>query len=279
MLAEALALLLAAELVLEPGAARPGDVVLVTAIGTQARPAGRLGNSELTFLPAARGYQALVGLRVEQQPGVLTLEVTGDDEHGPVRFSGGLEVLPADFRRRQLTVSKRFTNPSRKDRRRSASDKAAFAAALDRDAEPFTFTTDFAWPRLSDLTAPFGDVRLLNGRQQSQHLGIDLDGNTGDPITAANDGEVVMVRDCFASGKTVLLHHGARLFSAYFHLSRFDVKLGQQVGRGQQVGLLGKTGRVTGPHLHFGVKVDGRWVNPESLLRLRFAGQASAPLE
>ena len=88
------------------------------------------------------------------------------------------------------------------------------------------------------------------------------------PDYAANDGEVVMVRDCFASGNTVLVHHGGRLFTAYFHMSKFEVKEGQKVKRGELLGLVGKTGRVTGPHLHFGVKLDGRWVNAESLLRL-----------
>jgi murein DD-endopeptidase MepM/ murein hydrolase activator NlpD len=267
----ALALLLGAELVLEPGVARPGDVVLLTVTGVHDAPTGRLGSAELTFLPAPRGWQALVGLGVEQKAGRLEVDVTARDEQGPLRFEGDLEVKKANFRRRELTISKRFTSPSRADQQHAAADQVAFKDAFDRDFEPYLFTHDFAWPRNDELTAPFGDVRLLNGKQQSQHMGIDLDGNTGDPIYAANDGEVAMARDCFASGNTVLLHHGARLFTSYFHLSRIDVKAGQQVKQGQQLGLMGKTGRVTGPHLHFGVKVDGKWVNPEGLFKLRFA--------
>jgi murein DD-endopeptidase MepM/ murein hydrolase activator NlpD len=132
------------------------------------------------------------------------------------------------------------------------------------------FEEPFAWPKLSRLTAPFGDLRMFNGKKQSQHFGTDIDGDTGDPAYAANDGVVVMNRECFGSGNTVLIHHGLGIYTAYFHLSRFDVKKGDRVRKGDQVGLVGMTGRVTGPHLHWGVKIDGRWIDPESLLRLDF---------
>lgn len=265
-----------AEVRLQPGAARPGDPVLVTVTGVSEAPSGRLGAWELTFLPFHAGYQALVGLPVEKAPGALPLELVVVDETGKHAVDGQLEVLPADFRRRQLTVSRRFTSLSKKDRARSAADTKAFAEAFDRDFEPWLFSDDFGWPRAAEVTAPFGDVRLLNGKKQSQHFGMDLDGRTGAPVYASNDGEVVLVRDCFASGNTVLLHHGGRLFTAYFHLSKFEVKEGAVVRKGQLLGLVGKTGRVTGPHLHWGVKLDGRWVNGEALLELEF-DEAPAP--
>lgn len=253
-----------AEVRLQPGQARPGDVVLVEVSGSEKAPSGQLGSAELVFLPFGDRWLALTGLSVEAKAGERPLHVVAGDE----QIDGSLEVLREQFRRRQLTVSKRFTSISKKDQQRSANDQRAFTASMDRDFEPWTFTADFAWPRTADVGAPFGDLRLFNGKKKSQHFGTDLDGETGDPISAANDGEVVMVRDCFASGNTVLVHHGGRLFTAYFHLSRFDVKEGQRVKRGDQLGLVGKTGRVTGPHLHFGVKLDGKWVNAESLLRL-----------
>lgn len=262
---------LGAELLLEPGAARPGDTVVITVSGASGVPTGRLGLDELTFLPVGTGYRALVGLRVEQRPGLLTLEVTTGDEGTRTRIDGQLQVLPASFRRRALSVSRRFTSPSRAQRQRSQADAAAFSQAFDRDFEPFLSSGPFDWPLRTELTALFGDVRVLNGRKRSQHFGVDLDGAVGDPVAAAHDGEVVLVRDCFASGQTVLVHHGARLFTAYFHLSRLDVQVGQRVRQGQQVGLVGKSGRVTGPHLHFGAHLDGRWVNPAQLLGLRFA--------
>ncbi len=273
VLALALHLVLAAEVSLQPGAAAPGDFVLITVLGVANAPAGRLGADELTFLPAAQGpgFEALTAVHVDQKPGLLTLEVGGQDDLGrAVRLEGQLEVSPPTFRHRDLTVSPRFMNLSKRDRQRSAKDQAAFDAAFDRDYEPLRFSDDFAWPRPMVLTAPFGDIRLINGKKKSQHFGLDLDGETGDPIYATNDGEVVLARDCFASGNTVLLHHGARLFTAYFHLSKFEVKTGDRVRKGQLLGLVGKTGRVTGPHLHWGAKIDGRWANAASLVSLRF---------
>ena len=266
-----------AEVRLQPGAARPGDPVLITVTGVAEAPSGRLGADELTFLPFHAGYQALTGLSVEKAAGILPLELVVVDDEGKRAVSGSLEVLPADFRKRKLSVSKRFTSLSKKDRARSAQDTKAFAEAFDRDFEPWLFAGDFAWPRPSEVTAPFGDIRLLNGKKTSQHFGLDLDGRTGAPIYAANDGEVVMVRDCFASGNTVLLHHGGRLFTAYFHLSKFEVKDGERVKKGQLLGLVGKTGRVTGPHLHWGVKLDGRWINGATLLELEFDELPDAP--
>jgi len=278
MLAGALfTLLAAAELRLQPGVARPGDAVLVEVTGTASAPSGQLGSAELVFLPLGASWVAITGLSVDHKPGRVAVEVVVKTEVGKQQLTGELEVTKANFRRRQLTVSKRFTSPSKQQRQQSAADQEAFSAAFDRDFEPWTFDRAFAWPRAAAVTAPFGDLRLLNGKKQSQHFGADLDGATGDPIFASNDGEVVLVRDCFASGNTVLIHHGGRLFTAYFHLSATDVKQGQRVSRGQPLGRVGKTGRVTGPHLHFGVKLDGRWVDPESLLELELSDQSTSP--
>jgi murein DD-endopeptidase MepM/ murein hydrolase activator NlpD len=120
------------------------------------------------------------------------------------------------------------------------------------------------------VTAPFGDLRLFNGKKQSQHFGVDLDGSTGDPIEAANDGTVVMVRECYASGNTVIVNHGAGLYTLYFHMSHFDVQPGDKVKQGQLLGRVGKTGRVTGPHLHWSGKIDGLYVDAQALMKLDF---------
>ena len=136
-----------------------------------------------------------------------------------------------------------------------------------------SFKENFAWPRQDSITAPYGDLRTYNGKKQSQHYGTDIRGATGTPVYAANAGTVVMSRDAYASGNTVLVHHGAGLYTAYFHLSAMDVKDGERVERGQLLGKVGATGRVTGPHLHWGVKVDDMWVDGETLLKLDFTGE------
>lgn len=264
-------LLQVASVHLQPGVARPGDAVLVTVLGVTRQPSGTLGPQTLDFLPIADGFQALVALSVEASLGTRSLEVQLVPDGGvETTIIGELEIVDPDWPKRELKVAKKFTSPSRAEQLRSARDTKAFNEAFDVELEPWLFSEDFRWPRPIEITAPFGDLRLMNGKKKSQHFGMDLDGSTGDPITAANAGEVVMVRDCFASGNTVLIHHGGRLFTAYFHLSKFEVKEGDRVKPGQLIGRVGKTGRVTGPHLHFGVKLDGRWVDPASLLSLKF---------
>jgi murein DD-endopeptidase MepM/ murein hydrolase activator NlpD len=254
----------------QPGVASPGDAVLVVVRGADASPTGTLGTRELTFLPYGDTFLALTAMLVEQPEGDLPLSVTLLEGGEKKRIDGTLTVMPAHFPHRELTVSKKFTSPSKKEQAWGAKDAKAFQEALDVDYEPLKFSDGFSWPRPPDVTAPFGDLRLINGKKSSQHFGTDIDGQTGDELWAAADGEVVMVRECFASGNTVLIHHGARLFTSYFHMSAFEVKEGQAVHRGQHLGHVGKTGRVTGPHLHWGAKIDGHWVDPTTLLRLQW---------
>jgi murein DD-endopeptidase MepM/ murein hydrolase activator NlpD len=261
----------APEVWIQPGDARPGDAVLVRVFGSAEAPDGELGEKALDFARFGDGWVALSGLSVDQELGPLPFAVRFGTREGEVELSGALEVKDPKFPARELSVSKKFTSPDRKAKKRMRDDQRAFNRAFAQEFEPPRFSGNFEQPRVAVTTAPFGDLRLFNGKKKSQHYGQDLDGNTGDPSYSTNDGVVVMARDCFGSGNTVLVHHGLQLYSAYFHLSKIEVKVGQKVKRGQLLGLVGKTGRVTGPHLHFGTKIDGRWVDPQSVLRLNFA--------
>jgi murein DD-endopeptidase MepM/ murein hydrolase activator NlpD len=257
---------------LQPGTARPGDPVLVTVRGLAAEPSGTLDGRPLRFFKVGDGFQSLTGLPVEQAAGPVQVKVTAPPaESAPaVELTEALEVQAPAWRVRELKVESKYTEPPPEVKARMAEDKAAFAAAF---AQPFAaplFARNFDWPRQARVTAPFGDKRTFNGAVASQHFGTDLDGKTGTPILSANDGTVVMARENQASGNTVLVHHGGGLYTAYFHMSRIQVKEGDTVKRGQRLGLVGNTGRVTGPHLHWGAKVDDRWVDPEALLKLDF---------
>lgn len=267
-----LLLVSAATVRVQPGTAKPGDAVLITVQGAdpQYQPEGRLGEFDLDFLPFAGGWQALVGLPVETADGSLELSVTMAAESQELEVLGTLEVVPPQFRTSELKVSKKFVSPSRAQRAWMKQDRAAFKAAFGQPKSERLFTENFVWPRNDVVTAPFGDLRMFNGKKKSQHFGVDLNGDTGDPAFVSNDGIVVMQRECFGSGNTVVIFHGLHLYTAYFHLSRIDVKTGEKVTRGQPVGLIGKSGRVTGPHLHWGSKIKGIWVDARSLLRLDF---------
>jgi murein DD-endopeptidase MepM/ murein hydrolase activator NlpD len=185
-------------------------------------------------------------------------------------LTGVVELIPPHFPARELNLAPKYIHPPKTARERMAEDNKAIREAYRQPFRPPLFSTNFVWPRASEITSHFGDQRTLNGQQKSQHYGTDLDGRVGDPIRASNEGIVVLARDCYASGNTVLIHHGLKLYTAYFHMSKMDVQPGDHVKRGQSIGKVGKTGRVTGPHLHFGVKLNGEYVNPESVLRLNF---------
>ncbi|HXI20382.1 MAG TPA: M23 family metallopeptidase, partial [Gemmatimonadales bacterium] len=118
------------------------------------------------------------------------------------------------------------------------------------------------------ITSPFGTAREFNGTVLSRHLGTDFEGRVGDPVRAANRGRVALVADFYLAGRAVYLIHGDGLVSAYFHLSRALVRPGQIVGRGQLIGEVGRSGRVTGPHLHWVMRYGAVTVDPESVLDL-----------
>jgi murein DD-endopeptidase MepM/ murein hydrolase activator NlpD len=241
--------------------------VLVTVRGGAEAPTGTLAGRPLQFHAVPGGHQALAALPVELSPGELEVTVV---PAGGAPLQSSLRVEDPKWRTRELKVAREFTEPSPELKARMDEDRAAFARAFAQPPGAPLFSGEFAWPRKAALTGRFGDRRTFNGQTQTQHYGLDIDGDEGDPIATANDGVVVMVRECFASGNTVVVHHGAGLYTAYFHLTEFRVQEGQRVARGEVVGTLGKTGRVTGAHLHWSVKVGELYVNPESLMRLRF---------
>ncbi|MFE8597197.1 M23 family metallopeptidase [Archangium violaceum] len=262
---------------LQPAMARPGDPVLITVRGLTQVPTGTLGERPLRFYPTREGFQALTGLPVELTPGPVPVKVSVPAQGliKPKELAGTLDVVAAGWPSRTLKVANKFTvkKPEPEVQARMEADKAAFAAAFAQSFVAPTFKDNFAWPRQDTITAPYGDLRTYNGKKQSQHYGTDIRGATGTPVYAANAGTVVMSRDAYASGNTVLVHHGAGLYTAYFHLSATGVKDGERVERGQLLGKVGATGRVTGPHLHWGVKVDDMWVDGETLLKLDFTGE------
>lgn len=258
----------ASPLTVQPSRPRPGDPVLVTVRGADAQPpSGTLEGRALRFFPVPGGYQALGSLPVERAPGPLEVVVERPGA-GPLHTT--VQVAEPRWRTRELKVAREFTEPTPELKERLAEDQAAFTRAFDQPPTPALFRGRFALPRKDSLTGRFGDRRTYNGQTQSQHYGLDVDGDVGDPVRSANDGQVVMVRECWASGNTVLVHHGAGIFTAYFHLTDFKVQEGQQVKRGELLGTVGRTGRVTGAHLHWGVRVGGLYVDPETLLKLGF---------
>jgi murein DD-endopeptidase MepM/ murein hydrolase activator NlpD len=130
------------------------------------------------------------------------------------------------------------------------------------------WTAAFVRPRSSRITARFGSGRTFNRTLASRHLGVDFAGKVGAPVRAANRGVVALVANFFLAGNVVYIDHGAGVVTGYFHLSRALVAEGDTVTRGQEIGLVGATGRVTGPHLHWSARYGALTVNPLDLLAL-----------
>ncbi|MBW1862211.1 MAG: M23 family metallopeptidase, partial [Deltaproteobacteria bacterium] len=118
------------------------------------------------------------------------------------------------------------------------------------------------------LVGPFGRRSIINDQPRSPHSGVDLKGKRGTPIKAANNGKVALTGNHFFSGKSVVIDHGGGIQSMYFHLDKIMAKEGQTIIKGQVIGLVGSTGRSTGPHLHWGMRVNGARVDPLMLTGL-----------
>jgi murein DD-endopeptidase MepM/ murein hydrolase activator NlpD len=268
-----LALLSSAAAEVRPARVHPGDAVLITVTGAAAAPLGAVAGRPLAFWAAGPDrWQALGPLPMELPAGPLTLRLEADG----LPLEAGLEVLPPAFRSTTLKVPPRFLEPPASARARIAADGAALKEAYAQPFTPPRYQGAMVRPRRAEVTGRYGDQRVYNGKISGAHYGLDLDGPAGAPIEAAADGQVVLTRDCYMSGWTTVVWHGAGLYSVYLHQSKVEVKPGQQVTRGEHLGRVGSTGRSTGPHLHWGVKLDGLWVDPDSMSRLELEGPSPA---
>ncbi len=178
-------------------------------------------------------------------------------------------LTSAKYAVERLRVAPNFT--ARPDSALAARTKreAALTQALTAVTHetPRLWTAPFVAPRPSRITSAFGRARRFNGKIRSRHMGTDYAGALGAPILAANRGVVRLVEEFYFSGNTVYVDHGAGLITAYLHMSATRVAVGDTVERGALLGLVGATGRVTGPHLHFIVRYGRLSVDPQSLLR------------
>lgn len=179
-----------------------------------------------------------------------------------------LHVRPRSYPAIRLRVGSSFTKPSAETVERLSRERALIRKTLERVSSTWNAAGGFDWPRRSRITSPFGQRRLLNGQLRTRHMGLDLAGRRGAPVRAAAGGRVVLTGKFLLQGNAVYLDHGYGVFTAYFHLSRIAVREGERVSRGQPLGSVGSTGRVTGPHLHWSFYVDSQSLDPTSLLKL-----------
>jgi murein DD-endopeptidase MepM/ murein hydrolase activator NlpD len=264
-----------------PGVARNGkiavvDVVASPAAGALASLAASLGGRWGTTFPTSvdrKRWRALVPVDIEESAATLPFVADARGADGTTTTTTTtVRVQPGRYDHRAITVGKQFTSPSQAEQDRAARENEELAAAMRQSSTTRLWRGRFARPTAGPETAPFGTLRTYNKKRKSRHFGLDLDGEVGAPIVAANSGRVLLASERFYSGGTVLLDHGEGLMTMYFHMSRIDVVVGQDVDKRAPLGAIGASGQVTGPHLHLTVKLGGCSVDPAQLLALDLSG-------
>lgn len=255
----------------------PTDDVSATVQGTF------LGRS-IRFFPDPRldepkGFVGLLGIDLQDEPGThdLTVEIKYGEQSRALSYS--VMVVKEKFHVEHLTLPKDKVDLDDKALTRWKTEQAQVKDALMNDSPARLWQPGFVEPVSGRRTGIFGSVRIMNGQPRNPHNGEDISAPLGTEVLATNDGIVRLTVDHFFSGKGIFLDHGLGFYSMYFHLAEVLVKDGDVVKAGQLVGKVGATGRATGPHLHWGVKLNGARVNPYALLDLPFKGavQSATP--
>jgi murein DD-endopeptidase MepM/ murein hydrolase activator NlpD len=229
-----------------------------------------------SFDPASKTWFALAGVSLETVPGTYPIELTGETSPGKmprrkISFTRTFVVARGKYPKTEvkLSVEGKFTEPSPEQQKQIEEGVEVKKDYLSRVTPEREWSGEFTAPAEAEISDVFGAERVFNGKAQSTHFGLDFRVPTGTPVAAMNDGTVLLARPLYFEGNFVVLDHGQGLLTLYLHLSEFKVKEGDQVKRGQIVGLSGGTGRATGPHLHVAVRWQGIYLDPASLMRLQ----------
>ncbi len=225
-----------------------------------------LGSKEQGIEPLA-----LIGLDLGLRPGNYDFEVVflGKD-HRTETLRQEFFILPREFPVKKLRVEAKYVTPPPEVQERIAWEAELLRTVYQIFTPQWLGEGRFILPHPGRMAPNFGERRFYNNLPRSTHSGVDISAPAGDPVMASNTGRVVLARDLYFSGKTVILDHGLGLFTVYCHFSRIKVSRGELVRKGDVIGLVGSTGRSTGPHLHWAVKIRDSRVDPIALLNLPF---------
>lgn len=230
----------------------------------------RWSDRGIPFVPTPTGWMTVIGVDLDAPPGSHEAEIRLRYADGRTEVRAEQVVVSArSFPTTALEVEPRYVELSPQDQARAARESRETAAIYAVLTPERYWRGEFQSP-IPGATGGrnFGHRRVFNGQARAPHSGADLRAPTGTPILAANRGRVVLAKDLFFSGNAVFLDHGLGVYSAYLHLSEVEVSEGEIVDRGAVIGLAGATGRVTGPHLHWGVRILDARVDPFTLLEL-----------
>lgn len=235
----------------------PGGVAVVhLGEGTTAPTATYQQRPVLIVHEDGKRWIAVVGIPLKTPAGTQYIDVSNGQRLG-------FEVKPRHYKEQRITLkNKEQVNPSENNLKRIQRELAEQTEAYRQFSPRQPSNLLFDRPVEGRLSSPFGLRRFFNGEERNPHSGLDFAAKTGTLIKAPAAGRVILIGDYFFNGKTVFIDHGQGLISMFCHLSAFDVKLGEEIKRGDSVGRVGATGRATGPHLHWNVSLNDARVDP-----------------
>jgi murein DD-endopeptidase MepM/ murein hydrolase activator NlpD len=260
-----------------PEEVKQGDVLSVV-VETKAKVVSIEGNWAGTplyfYQQKKREFAAIAGVDLQTPPGPYMLRVEVQDHKGR-SFEQVFEVQVAagGFEVQRLKLPRELVDLKGEALKRVLAENKRLMEIFDQVRPERLWHLPFIKPVDGPITGAFGTRRIINGEDRSPHNGVDIGAQPGAEVAACNSGMVVFAQELYLSGKTIIIDHGFGLYSMYFHLAEMRVKEGDQVEIGHCIGLVGATGRVTGPHLHWGIRLLKARVDPESLLRAVPAGE------
>lgn len=205
-------------------------------------------------------WLAVVGIPLDIKPGKQYLQVKGKNGSHRVNF----RIKKKSYKSQYITIkNKRKVDPTKKDMVRILKEKKVIGDSLRNWTDVEEVQMRFLVPVQGRLSSPFGLRRFFNKQPRKPHSGLDIAAPTGTPIVAPSSGTVITTGNYFFNGYSIFLDHGNGLISMFCHMSRIDVKPGQSVNQGESIGAVGKSGRATGPHLHWSVSLNDARVDPK----------------
>lgn len=228
---------------------------------------GSLREREVPFFAEQGSFIALLGMDLEEKAGAVDITIQAQGKNGEKNEKRiTLRIGEKSFPREKITVPASFDRVDAATRRRIEREQGLLDRLWALSSPRRWWEGRFLAPVPGGITSPFGLKRIVNGSPRAPHGGVDLQASLGAEIFAANHGEVVLREELFFGGKSIVLDHGGGLYTMYFHLDDFRVEKNAQVRKGELIGWAGKSGRVTGPHLHWGARLNGARVDPFELV-------------
>ena len=257
----------------KPEKIKQGDILLVT---VKANPGAYKISGTFLDKPVyfytdlnKNSYSALIGIDMNTEPNLYTLSLVLENEKAKkIKKSYKIKVRPAKFGLQKLTLPKEMVELDEETLKRVRAEQEKIGKVWNIFTEEYLWQGNFIAPTEGELSSNFGLRRIINGEPKNPHNGIDFAAPEGAPVYAPNHGRVVFIDEQFFSGKSLIIDHGFGLFTMYFHLSEILVDDGEDIKKGQAIAKVGKSGRATGPHLHWGMRLNGAKVNPISIVNL-----------